>query len=147
MKRKLMILGAAITLVFASCTNDSNSNEQKRQEQTVETTESDTNEETIRLNDGKKWKVNDEMLPHIQKSEEAFKNFKSDEYNELSGVMMEHTNKLIQSCTMEGASHDELHKWLHPHIELIREMGQKSNGEEVYEDLAVSFENFHTYFE
>ena len=149
MKSRLMIPGIAMLILFANCKNDSHANQENSHKDTIEMTESDekdTEEKAILLNEGEKWEVNKEMLPHIEKSEAVFDNFEGDDYTALSEEMMKHTNNLIQSCTMEGPSHDELHKWLHPHIELINELKQERKGEEAYEDMAVSFEIFHEYF-
>ncbi len=148
MKRELIVLTALLSLLFSNCTSDEknshNESESTNAHQTMK------HEAPILLNDGNKWKVNEEMLPHIEKSELVFKNFKEEDYQMLSEEMMKHTNNLIQSCTMDGESHDELHKWLHPHIELIKELGKSSNKEEgsrIYNQLNKSFATFHKFFE
>lgn len=106
-------------------------------------------EVAIQLNEGQKWRVNAEMLPHIQNCEAAYLNFTGNDYSKLAEEMMSHTNQLIQNCTMTGASHDELHKWLHPHIEYVKLLGNedKDEAEEAFEDLEASFALYHTYFE
>jgi hypothetical protein len=123
------------------------SNEEKIPREVEQTSAVKTSE--ISLNNGQKWKVNEEMLPHIEKSEAVFKAFEGDNYQQLSEDMMLHTNNLIQSCTMDGASHDELHKWLHPHLELLKSLGTVSSNEaekEIVPALEKSFKTFHKYF-
>lgn len=103
----------------------------------------------ISLNNGEKWNVNEEMLPHIEKSEAVFDSFEGKDYSQLSKDMMVHTNNLIQSCTMDGALHDELHKWLHPHLELIKSLERVSPEKaekEIIPALEQSFNTFHKYF-
>lgn len=150
MKTKLFIIGALSAAVFVSCQDEPAATESIDQERIeVNQEEEHSDEASIALNDGEKWEVNKEMLPHIEKSEEVFNNFEGDDYAALSEEMMKHTNNLIQSCTMEGASHDELHKWLHPHIELIKKLkaiDSQDDAEEVIEDIETSFEVFHHYF-
>lgn len=105
------------------------------------------------LNDGQKWQVNEDMLPHIVAMEQAVEDFASNEvsaYHELGGVLKGHNKSLISSCTMKGASHDELHKWLYPHIEVIEGLGSAADAEagaSYVQDLKASFKAFHTYFE
>lgn len=107
----------------------------------------------IVLNDGAKWKVNEDMLPHIKAMESAIIDFTSTEaaaYNELGVLLKEHNKNLISSCTMKGASHNELHKWLHPYMELIENISNAEDagsGERLLGELKASFETFHTYFE
>ncbi len=148
MKRELIVLATLMSLLLSNCKSDEkhshNESELTKAHQTM------NGEAVILLNDGIKWKVNEEMLPHIEKSELVFKSFEEEDYQRLSTDMLKHTNNLIQSCTMEGEAHDELHKWLHPHLELIKELGESSNKEEgrsIYEQLNKSFATFHKFFE
>ncbi|MDX9705319.1 MAG: hypothetical protein RBT46_06395, partial [Weeksellaceae bacterium] len=58
--------------------------------------------------------------------------------------------KLIKSCTMEGQSHEELHKWLYPHIELLDALEVAENTEsaaKIVEELQHSFATYHQYFD
>lgn len=50
---------------------------------------------------------------------------------------------------MKGKSHDELHKWLHPHMTLVAELKSAENpaaAEGIISDLKSSFETYHAYF-
>ena len=83
------------------------------------TNKSETN---IELDNGDKWLVNAEMKPHLEKQHDLLQDYsstKNDDYLALANQLKEANNDLIKSCTMEGKSHDELHKWLYPHIQLI----------------------------
>jgi|SRR5680860_913494 len=148
--RKQYITFGLIALLM-SC-NTSNNTDENTENKTVQKEEQISKEETstISLNDGEKWKVNEEMLPHIEKSEIVFKAFEGEDHDQLSKDMMVHTNNLIQSCTMDGASHDELHNWLHPHLELLKSLSsanpQKAK-EEIISAIEKSFSSFHKYFE
>ena len=51
---------------------------------------------------------------------------------------------------MDGKSHDELHKWLHPHLELVEALEKSANENEakgIVLKLQKSNEVYHQYFE
>src|SRR5690606_18426784 len=78
--------------------------------------------EALELNDGEKWIVNDEMKPFVSKQEELLNTYtrtNQTDHQELAGQLQERNEQLIQSCTMTGKSHNELHKWLQPHMALL----------------------------
>lgn len=107
----------------------------------------------INLNEGKKWKVNSEMKPDVEKGMQVLNEFidqKGENYGELAENLKAQNNALIQSCTMEGESHDELHKWLHPHIKLVERLSiaeEKEDAEEILVQLEVSYNTYQKYFE
>lgn len=109
--------------------------------------------EAIELDNGNKWAVNDEMKPNIEKEEETLKSYLdsgSDDYKTLAADLEKINGALIESCTMEGKSHDELHKWLHPHIELIKALkatDDKEEANELINDLVRSFDIYHRHFD
>ncbi len=141
-------------MLTASCDNDKeNEHDEYDDHEHVESAEShdesDEIEDQLSLNNGEKWKVNEAMIPYILQSEEMVDDFEGDDYNALADQLMELNNKLIKSCTMNGPSHDELHKWLHPHIELLKKLKAQENqedAEEVVDEIEDSFEVFHEYF-
>ncbi len=107
----------------------------------------------IQLNNGQKWSVNDEMKPNIE-SGRAFlidyEQSKSISFQDLAVQLSEANNALISSCTMSGESHDELHKWLHPHLELTAKLKVAQSEEEaeiLIEKLLQSYEKYSEYFE
>lgn len=109
--------------------------------------------ESLRLDQGEKWRVNDEMKPFIAESEailEAFIASGSTDYKTLAGQLEEKNAGLIKSCTMDGESHEELHKWLHPHMDLVARLAQESDAQEaqsLVQSLGKSFDTYHSYFQ
>lgn len=107
----------------------------------------------IKLDNGEKWEVNAEMKPHIKKGSETLDMFisqKNVDYQNLAEELKTQNNLLIKSCTMKGESHDELHKWLHPHMELIEELSNTKNdndAKEIITKLESSFKTYHKYFQ
>ena len=106
------------------------------------------NIQTINLNDGEKWAVNEEMKPFISDSEKILNEFiakKSTDFITLAAQLKEKNSGLVKSCTMQGASHDELHKWLHPHMKLIESLANASDLEAASKTIDELKESFITY--
>lgn len=110
-------------------------------------------QEQIELNDGKKWKVNEEMKPHIEAGRALLTTYLAEggtDSKTLAAGLQEHNSKLIRSCTMDGKSHDELHKWLHPHLELVQELSKAQSADEVTrvtDKLEASYDLYDQHFE
>lgn len=106
----------------------------------------------LRLNDGEKWVVNAEMKPHIEKGHELLNDFierGGTEYKELAEGLRMQNLALIESCTMKGESHEELHKWLITHMGLIEQLStsmDNDQSEELIADLEESFNTYHKFF-
>ncbi|HMS66644.1 MAG TPA: hypothetical protein PKD18_00835 [Saprospiraceae bacterium] len=111
------------------------------------------NIQTINLNDGEKWAVNEEMKPFISDSEKILNEFiakKSNDFISLAAQLKEKNAGLVKSCTMQGASHDELHKWLHPHMELIKSLADAGDLEAAtltIDELKESFVTYNQFFQ
>lgn len=109
--------------------------------------------EAIELDNGAKWKVNEEMKPFVLKGEELVNNFIKDkgaDFKGLAEAIESENSRLIKSCTMDGKSHEELHKWLHPHLELVEALAKETNpqrSEEIVAKLQHSYHFYHLYFE
>ncbi len=114
----------------------------------------DTGDSTnaISLNDGEKWVVNAEMRPFIQKGNDILTDYidaNGTDYQTLAKDLKAQNTELIKSCTMKGKSHDELHKWLHPHMDMISKLAKAENlaaANRQIEQLKASFNTYHTYF-
>lgn len=140
-------------LVFSfflfGCSNTSNE-ESKQQIETIshEGDRQRGEKEIINLDNDEKWLVNNEMKPYILESENILKDYeetKSKDYRELAERLKEMNSGLIKNCTMEGESHDQLHKWLHPHMELIEKLDKASSSKEANEIISQLKESFKTY--
>ncbi len=113
--------------------------------------QTDTTQSLI-LNEGKKWKVNAEMLPHTLRMEVRLKTFdqtKEKDFKDFGEKSQQDLDLLIASCTMKGESHNELHKWLIPHIQLVKDIAVVENNEEgshLCKEMQHSFNTFNEYF-
>ena len=147
-----------ITNLFMSC---GNTKDNKLKEQTEANSQKEHNQEhnqnhnseTLKLNNGEKWVVNEEMKPFILDAEGLLNQYisnQTEDYKTLATQLKEKNNGLIKSCTMNGESHDELHKWLYPHIELIESLSKAESTEaasEIVADLQASFSTYNQYFQ
>ncbi|MBK9563646.1 MAG: hypothetical protein IPO37_00105 [Saprospiraceae bacterium] len=108
---------------------------------------------TIELNDGARWLVNAEMKPFITESESILNTYISNGSADFKTLAKELTDKnsgLIKSCTMDGKSHDELHKWLHPHMALIESLQDAESDDaanKIISELKSSFEIYNQHFQ
>ena len=125
-----------ITLMVMSCNNFSENHNH--------------GEISIELNNGEKWRVNEDMKPFILEAENVLNQYSNGDYEELADQLKDKNKGLIKSCTMSGKSHEELHKWLHPHMQLIEKLDDAESKEEadkVIVDLKKSFKIYNTNFQ
>ena len=155
MKKTLFI--AMSTIVLWSCTNTAEHSEHNHEGHNHEghNHEGHSHEEqatTLELNKGEKWVVNAEMKPYVLKGEELVNTYIENNqktYKILATGLKEQNYQLIKSCTMDGDSHDALHKWLEPHLELVKTLDTEtdaSKAQEIILQLQNSYTEYHTTF-
>lgn len=119
----------------------------------IQTAPIDFLNEKLELNDGQKWLVNEEMKPHVLAGSHLVNQFlenEDDDFKRLVQELTEQNNQLIESCTMKGKSHDELHKWLHPHLEMTKKLDQVNDTDEakdIVQELKKSYTTYDEYFQ
>lgn len=106
----------------------------------------------IERNQGNKWQVNQQMKPFILQGEKLVNDYithNDTDYKTLAANLSVQNDQLIESCTMKGKSHDELHKWLHPHLELVKKLegAGQAESQEIVVSLEQSYRDYHQYFE
>ena len=139
--KKFLTLG--IALLALSCTH----------REKLNSAEGDTHHASteITLNNGQKWTVNPEMKPYVSNGRDLVNTFvdgNQTNYAALAEKLQEQNQLLIKSCTMKGESHDELHKWLHPHLEMTEALADAdaSSAREIVLQLQHSYELYDEYF-
>jgi hypothetical protein len=152
--KKITILIPVISLFLFSCGNTSN---EKSKEQTETVTHEEhqhtTEIQTIELNNGEKWKVDANMLIHIRNMENdvvSFAKVEQKDYKSLAEKLQSNIDLLTSNCTMKGQAHDELHKWLLPYIDLVKEFSEAHDETEAskqFENIQISFTTFNQYFQ
>lgn len=109
--------------------------------------------ETIELNNGEKWVVDDNMMVHIMNIEKNVKDFngsKLTEYHQLAKKINTNLDLLTSNCTMKGKAHDELHKWLLPFIDIANNLAKTEDDKaasSIFAEIQKSFITFHQYFQ
>ena len=149
--KKLIVFGLGIMLVW-SCNNSTEKPTTHQETESHAEHHQDENSEAIELNKGEKWLVNEEMKPFVRKGEELVNTYIQEgktDYKTLSEQLKDQNNQLIKSCTMDGKSHDELHKWLHPHLELVKELENETDttkANEIVSKIQHSYQVYHQFF-
>ncbi|OJU28127.1 MAG: hypothetical protein BGN92_02220 [Sphingobacteriales bacterium 41-5] len=156
MKKTTLLLSMAAGIFLSACNSNQTSEKVSATDtlaQAAHHEETAAASEDIELNNGDKWVVNEEMKPYVAKGAElttAFIQDNGSDYNKLAVALKAENDQLIKSCTMQGKSHDELHKWLHPHLEFVKKLETAKNeteGNELVQQLEKSYQDYHTYFQ
>ncbi|UYW02066.1 hypothetical protein K5I29_03950 [Flavobacterium agricola] len=112
-----------------------------------------TNPNGLELNKGEKWAVNPEMKPFVSQGEalvNAFIQEGQTDFKALADQVKQQNNQLIKSCTMTGQAHEELHKWLHPHMILVKSLNLETDTNKANAlvlDLQHSYSEFYKFFD
>lgn len=149
--KKIMVLGLG-GLILWGCGNANETSTARQATEIQSAHHHDENAKAIELNNGEKWTVNEEMKPFLYKGVELVNTYLQEghtTYKMLAEQLTDQNNQLVKSCTMTGKSHDELHKWLHPHLELVKELEKQTDvtkANEIVVQLQHSYQEYHQYF-
>ena len=152
--KKISISFTLISLFLFSCSSTSNE-KLKQQTETVTHEEHQHSDDvqTIELNNGEKWKVEGNMITHIRNMEidiNSFANVEQKDFKSLAEKLQSNIDLLTSNCTMEGKAHDELHKWLLPYIDIVKELSEAKDETEAskqFKNIQTSFTTFNQYFQ
>src|SRR5690554_6873638 len=106
----------------------------------------------IQLDNGNKWEANRETNDGVHKMEYLIKSYDPqtvEEYHKLAEELNEIKNYVVRECTMKGASHDNLHVFLHPLIDKIAALGKVSSigeGEVATKAIQENLRAYHQFF-
>lgn len=152
MRVKIIII-TLITIFVFSCKNDKTIKITPETEQkTTQKEEHHHENEAIVFDNGKKWKVVDHMMAHIQNMEKDVNNFNGsslDDYVVLSNKLNKNIELLTSNCTMTGQAHDELHKWLLPYLDLTNQFAEVKSVDEAksqYQKIKETFKALNKFF-
>ena len=147
---KLKITSILLSTFFLFSCNDKAKNESAETSQATKTeVHEHSNDETIQLNGGQKWKVDVDMMAHIRTMENDVTSFDKEtpeNYQLLADNLKKNLDLLTSNCTMKGEAHDELHKWLLPYIELVDDFSKDKSNENLAK-IQESFTTFNQYFQ
>ncbi|MCM4167449.1 hypothetical protein KCTC52924_01056 [Arenibacter antarcticus] len=106
----------------------------------------------IALNNGIKWEANLETTTGVAAMSKLISESKTtstEDYKRLGNALNEVKNTLVKECTMTGASHDNLHVFLHPlieKIELLQKTATTDEGVTIKNNISDHLEGYYTYF-
>jgi len=149
--KKVIVFGMSLMLLW-SCNNSTEKSTTHQETENHAEHRHDESSEAIELNNGEKWLVNEEMKPFVLKGEELVNTYIQDgktDYKTLAEQLKDQNSQLIKSCTMDGKSHDELHKWLHPHLDIVKTLENETDAikaNEIVSQLQYSYQHYHQYF-
>ena len=149
--KKLLVFGLSVMLLW-SCNNVTEKSTAHQETENHAEHQHDEGSKAIELNNGEKWLVNEEMKPFVVKGEELLNTYIQEgktDYKALAQQLKEQNDQLVKSCTMGGKGHDELHKWLHPHLEIIKALQNETDAtkaSEIVLRLQHSYQQYHQYF-
>lgn len=149
--KKIIIIGLSGLLLW-SCNNDAKTEKAETQTEAHSAHNDDQNSAVPELNNGEKWVVNDEMKPFVLNGSELVNAYIQEgrtDFKSLAAQLKDQNDQLIKSCTMKGKSHDELHKWLNPHLQMVKQLDEQSDAaktNEIVLQLQNSYQQYHQYF-
>ena len=106
----------------------------------------------IILNNGIKWSANTETTDGVREMLTLInvnKSTTTDDYKKLGIALNDVKNTVVKECTMKGASHDNLHVWLHPlieKIELLQKVENAEKGEQLTSNIKMHLEGYYDNF-
>ena len=155
--KKTLFIASLLSIVLIGCKD--NKNEADKTGEVTEMSRKGAHEvvalnndiwvEQMQLNEGGKWKANIETTKGVNNMMEIIEGSKpgtADDYHLIASKLNDEKNILVKECTMEGASHDNLHIFLHPLIEKIGALGKVEKIEEGAELQHSIHENLKWYF-
>lgn len=110
-------------------------------------------EEEMVLNNGTKWEANPETntgIATMSKLVAETKTHYMEDYRNLGNALNEVKNSIVKECTMTGASHDNLHVFLHPliqKIELLQKTDNTDAAAKIKESINGHLKSYYTYFD
>ncbi|RRJ88021.1 hypothetical protein EG240_14435 [Paenimyroides tangerinum] len=149
--KKVIVFGMSLMLSW-SCNNLTEKSATHQETENHIAHQHDESSEAVELNNGEKWLVNEEMKPFVLKGEKLVNVYIQNnhtDYKALAQQVKDQNSLLIKSCTMDGKSHEELHKWLHPHLEIVKVLENETNETKANETvlhLQHSYREYHEYF-
>ena len=110
-------------------------------------------EKEMAMNNGLKWQANLETTMGIAAMSKLMADTKTlymEDYRNLGNALNEVKNSIVKECTMTGASHDNLHVFLHPliqKIELLQKTDNTDTAAKIKESINGHLKSYYTYFD
>lgn len=105
------------------------------------------------LDNGSKWEANVETTMGVAAMTKLIAETKTsskEDYNQLGNGLNDLKNVIVKECTMTGASHDNLHVFLHPlieKIELLQKAATADEGAKIKANVIEHLQGYYSYFD
>ena len=101
--------------------------------------------QTVRLDNGARWKANPETTAGIESMQLQRANFSGDDaaVSALAAGLQQSFQEIFDKCTMTGASHEQLHNYLMPLNVHLKELAECTTGCNAHVDHIEEY--LHTY--
>lgn len=99
----------------------------------------------VQLDDGKKWQANPETTQGIRNMQSLLSGA-TENTAELSAQLENEFNLIFKNCTMTGEAHEQLHNYLLPMKEQLKQL-KDSNTEAQREEIQAYLKTYDNYFE
>ena len=123
--RKGMLVLLPLAGLAAGCGHNHGDNHDHQAVETAGSHHHEGDAGPLELNGSEKWEADEHTLSVVEDMKSELSDFAksgNEDYRVLADSLALHVNSLIAGCTMEGKAHDELHKWLVPVTENIKEL-------------------------
>jgi len=93
----------------------------------------DEQENAVTLNNGDKWEADAHTVSVVSEMRKELSDFERSgqgNYKVLGDSLTHQLNVLIKGCTMKGPAHDELHKWLVPLTQQVKDLSTANDSGE-----------------
>lgn len=156
--KRLLLAFTAVTFLLSAASCNNTGKQEASTEEAVHSHEAEepARAEELSLNNGQKWQTDQATGENVTFMKTMADNFGAEpnpgttQYQLLGNDMQKGLDKLIQQCTMKGAAHDELHKWLEPVIRNIKDLKGVTDsvrGQQLFTELKGRFENYGNFFQ
>lgn len=99
----------------------------------------------VQLNNGKKWQANTETTQGIRNMQSLL-NGATDNTAELGAQLENEFNLIFKNCTMTGDAHEQLHNYLLPMKDQLKQL-KDGNSEAQRQEMQAYLKTYDNYFE
>lgn len=156
--KKLKFLLPVALLVLIACNSqedqkeENHDNQQKAEMKDEQKDDKNEHEETagkVQLDNGKKWKANDETITGISNMSSLAQNGIAGKIEpvKLYDSLQAEFKTIFDKCTMTGESHNQLHNFLIPVKGQLEKLKAGNSEMEILEELQEYLLTFKNYFE
>lgn len=152
--KNIFFIFCIASLLLLSCSNDPKPNTETAQVTETPAPQEDAfGAKPIELNKGNKWVLTKEMNEYVEQGSALVKRYldaNQTDYRRLAADLNDRTHKMIAANTLTGPAHDELHKWLEHHSNLIIALDLASDEKQaraVARVIKGSYDRYEQYFQ